>query len=199
MLGAVMDNSDSNEDSKIELKISFPESDQDHRLQLIGINGSIFAILYSGLESNGPISLDCDEWSLVLLAPIKSKGDIFIAGKNVICFGTIESEEGKVDVTALNQLVSFAPPVKSALGASETGGKGEYRIGDDTGVFLNFFQLFNKIIGNIRDKNHEEAQKRFLAGLCTLAAKIEENEEELTMERVLEIWGIELTASDSTD
>ena len=71
-----MQNSNDFNQSDLKLQISFPKSDQDHRLQLVNINESIFAILHSPLESNGPINLYCEDWSLVLLAPIKSKTDL---------------------------------------------------------------------------------------------------------------------------
>ena len=128
-----MENSDKSNESMlpdVRVQIAFPKSDEDHRLQLVGVNGSIFALVYSPLESNGPIRLDCEEWSLIILAPIKSKGDVVISATNVICLNTIESEEGSVSINASNQLANFSSSIKSALGVSEVGERGEYRLED---------------------------------------------------------------------
>ena len=178
--------------SDIGLEIAFPSSDEDHRLQLVGINGSVFAILHRPLESDGPIHLNCEDWSLILLAPIKSKKDVVITGVNVISLSTIESEEASVTIEASNQLVNISPSVKSALESSVKGKSGEYRL-DDPGIFLNYFQMFNKIVSGAREASPEslaEAQKRIITVLCTLAEKIEGKAKDMNIHRVLGIWDI---------
>ncbi|WP_068466787.1 hypothetical protein [Candidatus Protochlamydia phocaeensis] len=174
-----------------KLKIGFPTSTEDRRLQLVDINGSIFAIVYSPLESNGPIRLECEDWSLILLAPIKSKTDIVISAINIIRFNTIESEEGVVNISASNQLVNFASPMTSL--AYETGERGAFQFEDPAALF-NYSQLFNKVVAFARgenlDSSFSEAQKNFMMGLCAIAKKMEPNTEDLNLPRVFGIWDI---------
>src|SRR5579872_7348909 len=91
-----------------KLQIGFLKSNEDHRLQLIEINGSIFAIVHSPLESLGPINLHCEPWSLVLLAPIKSQTNIFISAINIICLNEVESKTGNVNIHATGRFVKFS-------------------------------------------------------------------------------------------
>lgn len=183
----------SNSQPTTKLHIAFPKSDEDHRLQLVEINGSIFAFLFAPLESLGPIRLLCEEWSLVLLAPIKSKTNIVISGINVICLNEIVSEEGNVNLHASNRLVRFADLVQPTEKLSEMGEKGEFHFDDDPGAFLHYYRLFESVVTSIHQKNPDafaEAQQKFLVGLCTLADKIEGKPESLDLKQVLKIWGI---------
>jgi hypothetical protein len=170
------------------LKIGFPRSTEDHRLQLVDVNGSVFAIVHSALESNGPIRLNCEEWSLVLLAPIKSQANIFITAINVIRLNTVESSEGIGNMSASNQLVGFAPPLKQV--AFETGLKGERQFIDDPAGLLTYSQLFRKVVKDSHTDNLPEAQKHFMMCLCAIANKIEPNGEDLNLQRVFGIWDI---------
>lgn len=175
------------------LKISFPKSSEDHRLQLIEINGSIFAIFYSELESNGPINLHCEEWSLFLLAPIKSKADIQISGKNIFCFNEIQSEEASVNVHAANRLVKMTPLIQPQERLDAWGKKGESDLTNDPSTFFNYFQALHKIVTQIHEKTPEsfaEAQNTFLTILYALAGKVEGKMENLNIHRVLGIWDI---------
>lgn len=179
--------------NEIQLRIGFPRSSEDHRLQLVEVNGSIFAIVHSLLESNGPIKLHCEEWSLILLAPIKSKTDIVISAINVVCLNTVESEEGVVSINASNQLVSFVPPAKSSI-VSETGERGKFQFHDDPVALLNHSKLFNKVVSFACGENLEssvvEAQKAFMMSLCAMAQKMDMKTENLNLQRVLGIWDI---------
>lgn len=179
----------------VQLQCSFPKSNEDHRLQLIEINGSIFAVVHSPLESLGPISLHCEEWSLILLAPIKSKTNIFISAINVICLNEIASEEGQLSIHATNRLVKFTPCVKSPEKISEMGERGEYHFHDDPGALLYFYRLFETIVSCAREgktDSFSQAQQAFITGLCTLADKIEKKPENLNLKKVLSLWGIPL-------
>lgn len=172
----------------IKLQIAFPKSDEDHRLQLVGINGSIFAILFAPLESNGPINLFCETWSLILMAPIKSKQDITISAINVICLNEIESEGGSVNIQASNQLVKFAhlPSEKRV----ERGEKGEFQFPDDPTLFMYFYRLFEGIIKEV-DTTPAEAQKKFIVAICGLGDQITGKPEKRELEKVLKLWGIQ--------
>jgi|GEM_PF-1976330 len=177
----------------IKLLISFPKSNEDHRLQLVGINGSIFAIVHSPLESLGPIRLHCEEWSLVLLAPLKSKSSILISAINIICLSEIASEEGNVNIHASNRLVKFPDLIKPAEKVCERGERGEFQLGDDLGSFLYFYRLFEGIVSNARSGSPDllsQAQQQLVAGLCTLADKIKEKTEDLDLLNVLNVWNI---------
>jgi len=176
-----------------KLEIAFPKSDEDHRLQLVGINGSIFAIVHSPLESLGPIHLYCEEWSLVLLAPIKSKTNIVISAINVICLNEIASEEGNVNIHASNRLVKFSHSTNPLKNVSEMGERGEFLFNNDPGALLYYYRLFDSIVNSVRNGSPDsfsEAQQKFLTSLCTLADKIEGKPENLNLHKVLGAWDI---------
>lgn len=176
-----------------KLQIFFPKSNEDHRLQLIDINGAIFAILFSALESKGQIRLNCEDWSLILLAPIKSQADVVISAINIICVNDIQSQEGTVSIEASNQLVKITPSIKSSDRVIVSGKEGEFQFDDDPGSFIYYFQLFNKIVSEVRKDDPAsfiEAQKKFILCLCALAQKLEGQLQELTIHRVLELWKI---------
>lgn len=178
-------------EDNIKMQIAFPKSDEDHRLQLVNINGSMFAILFAPLESNGPINLFCETWSLVLLAPIKSKKDVVISAINVICLNEIVSEEGSVNIQASNQLVKFAHTTKNITEKGER----EFQFGDDPTVFMYFYRLFESVIDHGRNKvvdSLSEAQKQFIVALCALHDKIEGTPEKRDLKKVLQLWGIPL-------
>lgn len=182
--------SDNNIQKNAKLEIIFPKSDQDHRLQLISINGSIFAIVFSALESQGPINLNCEEWSLILLAPIKSKANVDVTAINIICLNEIVSEEGNVNVQASDQLVKFSKPSERSV---ETGGRGEAYFDEDAGALMYYYSLFNNILTNVHANTPEsfaEAQQQFISSLCTLANKIEGSPENLNLDKVFSIWNI---------
>lgn len=179
--------------ANFKLQITFPKSTEDHRLQLVEINGSIFAIIHSPLESNGPIRLNCEDWSLVLLAPIKSKTNILISAINIICLNEIASEEGNVNIHASNRLVKFANMIKPSEKVCEMGENGEYQFDNDPGAFLHFYRLFDSIVSNVRDRNSNslpDAQQKFILSLCSLADKMEEKSENLHLQKVLDIWKV---------
>lgn len=175
-----------------ELQIVFPKSSEDSRLQLVEINGSIFAIVHAPLESQGPIRLYCEDWSLILLSPIKSKTNIVVSAINVICLNTIESEEGNVNLHASNRLVKFGQLIKPAEKVCEMGECGEFDFANDPGTLLYYNRLFDSIVGSIRSGPDffSEAQQKFITSLATLASKIEEKSENLDLEKVFEIWSI---------
>lgn len=182
-----------NEKINAKLQMAFPKCNEDHRLQLVDINGFIFAILHAPLESEGPITLHCEEWSLILLAPIKSKSNILISAINVICLSEIESKEGTINLHASNRLVKFAHLVKSEK-VCEMGECGEFEFDDDPGAFLFYYRLYESILRGIHTNTSEsktEAQQQFIAGLCSLTEKIEENKGDLTLPRVLSYWNIQ--------
>ena len=184
-----MENSNKEE---IKLHVTFPKSSEDHRLQLVEINGSIFAMISSSLESNGPINLYCEDWSLILLAPIKSKTDVNISAINIVCMNEVVSEEGSVKIHASHRLMKYPPSIKAAQKIKTTCYHGEFQFPDDPAAFLNF-QLFHNLLSLIHDKNPDsiiEAQKKFVASLCVLAEKIEGKSENLNLRKVLEIWDI---------
>lgn len=187
-----MDSLDNNKKFNTQLKINFLKSNEDHRLRLVEINGAIFAILHSPLESSGPIQLYCEDWSLVLLAPVKSKTNIVVSAINLICLNEISSEEGNVNIQAANRIVKFSN-VKATGSISELGQVGEFQYNDDPGALLYFYKLFAGIINNINVGSLEsfsEAQQQFIAGLCTLADKMENKPENLDISKVLKIWNI---------
>lgn len=178
---------------QIKLQIAFPKSSEDHRLQMVEINGSIFAIVHGPLESLGPVHLQCEDWSLVLLAPIKSKKGVVISAINVICLNEIESEEGFVNIYASNRLVKFAHHTKTPEKVLEIGERGEFRFEDDPATFLRYYRLFEHVASSVREENSDsffEAQQKFIMSLCALASKIEGKTENLNLHRVLEIWNI---------
>lgn len=188
-----MKNFHSNKHLDIKLQISFPKSDQDHRLQLININGSIFSILFFPLESQGPIQLYCEDWSLILLAPIKSKKNIVISAINVICLNEIQSEEGIINMHASNQLVKFTGLIHPEEKLSEIIEGGEFEFGDDPGALLHYYQTFEGIVNHVREntsKSLSEAQQKFLGSLCSLAEKMQGKTKNLNIHKVLEIWNI---------
>lgn len=177
----------------VRLEITFPKSSEDHRLQLVGINGAVFAILHSPLESLGPIRLHCEEWSLVLLAPLKSRSNIIVSAINLICLSEIASEEGNVNVHASNRLVKFADLFKPAEKVCEMGESGEFQFDNDPGAFLYYYRLFEGVVTNVRNGSPDlltQAQQQFIAGLCTLADKIEGKPVNLDLRKVLGIWNI---------
>ena len=174
-----------------KLEIAFPKSDQDQKLRLISINGSMFAIVHAPLESQGPINLNCKDWSLILLAPIKSKTNITISAINIICLSEIVSEEGDVNILASAQLVKFSP--KQSEKSIETGGRGEFYFQDDAGALLYYYRLYSDILNQIHEGNTEsfyKAQQQFISSLCTLADKIEGKPETLNLYKVLNVWDI---------
>ena len=188
-----MEISNNNTQINAKLQIAFPKSKEDHRLQLVEINGSIFAIVHSPLESLGPICLNCEEWSLVLLAPIKSKTNILISALNIICLNEIASEEGNVTIHASNRLVKFAHLVKPPEKVCEMGERGEFQFDDDPGAFLHYYRLFESIVSSIHAGSADsisEAQQKFIMGLCALADKIEGQPENLNLHKVLGIWDV---------
>lgn len=178
-----------------KLQITFPKSEEDHRLQFIEINGSIFAVLYSPLESFGPIRLHCEDWSLILLAPINSKANILISAKNIICLNEIVSEEGSVNIHASNWLVKFAHLIKPVEKLCEMGERGEFQFDDDPGAFLFYHRLFEGIVDKLRNQSSDsfsEAQQSFIKALCTLADKVKKKPETLDLQKVLATWDIPL-------
>jgi hypothetical protein len=184
--------SSNNDQFDVKLQVTFPKSSEDHRLQLVRINGSIFAILHSSLESNGPINLLCEDWSLVLLAPIKSKTNIVISAINVICLNEIESKEGIVNIQASNRLVKLTPSIKPFEKVYETAKRPVFQL-DDPAALLNCFQLFNKVVKGSREGSANsffEAQQNFITVLCLLAEKIEGKTAQLNIQPVLKIWDI---------
>lgn len=189
-----MQSSNDNMQFDVKLQVTFPKSSEDHRLQLVRINGSIFAILHSPLESNGPINLHCEDWSLVLLAPIKSKTNIEISAINVICLNEIESKEGIVHIQASNRLVKLTPytiPEK----VFETAKHAVSQL-NDPAALLSCFQLFNKVINGAHGEGMSsfvEAQQTFITALCVLADKIDGKKGPLSIQPVLKIWGIQDT------
>jgi hypothetical protein len=175
-------------DPNLKLQIVFPESNQDHRLQLVAINGVVFAIMYSPLESEGPIHLNCTEWSLILLAPIKSKTNVLISAANIVCLSEVVSEAGSVNVHASKMLVKLTRSVEGEK-VCEMGEKGEFVL-DDPGALMYCYRLFEKIVEGARnEKLIADAQHQFISGLCTLAARAHKTEN-LDMKKVLEFWDI---------
>lgn len=188
-----MENFSENGPFDTNLILGFPESSEDHRLQLVGINGAIFAIVYAPLESLGPIRLNCEEWSLILLAPLKSRSNILVSAINVICLGEVISEEGHVNVHASNRLVRFAGLLKPEEKVTEMGERGEFQFGDDPGALLYYYRLFEGIVTSVRSGNLDllpQAQQQFITALCALADKIEESPGNLDLHKVLDIWKI---------
>ncbi len=176
-----------------KLSITFPKSNEDHRLQLVDINGSVFAIVHAPLESLGPIRLYCEEWSLVLLAPIKSKSNIIISATNIICLSEIASEEGNINIHASNHLVKFPNLFTSSEKVCQMGECGEFQLDNDPGAFLYFYRLFEGIVSSVRSKNAgllAEVQQQVITALCTLADKIKAKKESLDIDKVLRIWKI---------
>ena len=184
-----------NENIQLETKVSiaFPKSSEDHRLQLVEINGAIFGLLHSPLESQGPIRLFCDEWSLILLAPIKSKTHVVISAANLICLSEIASEEGNINLHASSQLVNFTHPAQSSGVVCQMGEKGEFLFPDDLGSLVYYYRVFDQMIPLIRSttpSSFSDAQQMFIAILCTLANKIKGNPGNLALHQVLDVWGI---------
>lgn len=184
------------------MEIVFPKSSKDRYLQLVGINGSVFAIVHSPLESNGPIHLQCDDWSLILLAPIKSKSDVIIEGINVIRLNSVESIEGNASITASNQLVNISSTIKAGLGFSEVAKCGEHRLDDESGTLMNYLKLFYDIVKNIYTDTPDsisEAQSKFISSLCTLMAKAKGKKEGMTMHQILGFWDIPILLSKTSN
>ncbi len=187
-----MQDSKNHEQLNIKIKVNFPKSSEDHRLQLVSINGSIFAILHSPLESDGPINLHCEDWSLVLLAPIKSKANIIISAINVICLNEIQSKEGIVNIQASHRLVKLTPSIKPIEKVYETAKYAVSQV-NDPAALLTCFQLFNKVIQGANEDDQAsfvEAQHQFITVLCVLAEKIEGKAVQLNIQPVLQIWDI---------
>ena len=182
-----------NEELRSKLLITFPKSSEDHRLQLVGINGAIFAIVHSPLESLGPIHLSCEEWSLVLLAPLKSKSNIQVSAINIICLSEIASDEGTVNIHASNRLVKFPGLFKSPEKVCEMAECGEFQFDDDPGAFLYYYRLFERIVSSVRSGSPDlisQAQQQVITGICTLADKIKASVENLDILKVMDIWNI---------
>jgi len=91
-----------------------------------------------------------------------------------------------VNIQASNRLVKLTPTVKPADKVHGMSKYGEFRLGDNTAAFLNYFQLFKNIVIGIRDANPDfsEAQKKFTQILCLLAEKVEGSVENLTTLKV---------------
>ncbi len=175
------------------MQIAFPKSSEDHRLQLVDVNGSIFAILHSPLESLGPIRLQCESWSLVLLAEIKSKSNILISATHVICLNEIASEEGNVNIHASHRLVKFTNLIKAHGHICEMGEEGTWQFDDDPGAFLYYYRLFGSMVSNIRRGTSDslvEAQQQMIMSLCTLADKLKGKPGNLDLSQVLKAWDI---------
>lgn len=188
-----MENLNENINLNSKLSITFPKSNEDHRLQLVGINGAIFAIVHSPLESNGPIRLNCEEWSLILLSPLKSKSNILVSAINVICLSEISSEEGNVNIHASNILVKSVNSIKPSEKLCEIGERGEFQFDNDLGSFLYYYQLFMGIVNSVRKESPDllsQSQQQFIIGLCALADKIKGKSENLDLHKVLDIWSI---------
>ena len=182
----------------VKLEISFPKSSEDHRLQLVEINGAVFAILYAPLESVGPIRLYCEKWSLVIMAPLKSESNILVSATNVICLSEIVSAKGNVNVHASHLLVKFADLFRPRERVSEMGERGEYELNDDPGFLIYIYRLFEGIVQKVSDPNPQtlaHGQQQFLSALCAIADKIEKKEGGLDLRQVLQIWGIPTTVS----
>ena len=176
-----------------KLEIHFPKSNEDHRLQLVSVNGSIFAILFGSLESLGPFRLECEEWSLVILSPIKSQTNVLVFGINVICLSEIISVEGSVNVHAKNRLVKFGDMFKAKETVSEMGEKSESQFDDDAGGLLYYYKQFESIIESTRNPTPEsiaDAQQKMIASLYTLADKVKGKPGDLNVEDALKVWNI---------
>lgn len=181
-----------------KLKIDFPKSNEDHRLQLVNINGSIFAVVHSPLESQGPILLNCESWSLVLLAPIKSKTNILISAINVICLNEIASDEGTLNIHATNRLVKFGNFLAISEKICTLGEGGEFQFDDDFGSLMFYHRLFHDIVSDVRKKTpaaFSEAQQKFITSLCTLADKVEKRPDNLDLQKALSVWKIPYLSS----
>lgn len=193
-----MENPPADDHFNVKLQIAFPKSSEDHRLQLVQINGAVFAILHSPLESNGPINLNCQDWSLVLLSPIRSKTHVEITAINIICLNEVKSEEGDVTIQASNRLVQLTPGIKHSESSIAVGENGQFLLDDDPGAFLKYFKLFNKIVSGARDENPDslkETHQNFILGLCALAEMIEGKTIDLDLHKILAFWEIpDLTA-----
>jgi hypothetical protein len=174
----------------LRLKIAFPKSSEDHRLQLIEINGAMFAIVHSPLESEGPIRLLCEGWSLILLAPLKSRTNILVSAINVVVLSEISSEEGHVSLHASNRLVKFT---QSPQKISQMGERGEFQFNDDLGSLLYYYRSFDRIVNHIREGSPaalSQAEQTLIMSLCALADKMEGKKGNLNLHEVLKIWGI---------
>ncbi|MBA2369827.1 MAG: hypothetical protein H0V82_12545 [Candidatus Protochlamydia sp.] len=181
------------QNNNTKLHIAFPKSTEDRRLQLVEINGSFFAIIHSPLESDGPIQLYCDEWSLVILASLKSKSNIVISAQNIICLSEIESKDGHVNIHASKHLVKFAQSIRPLEKISEIVEGREFNFGDDPGAYLHYYKLLENMLKSVQDGNPEalsQAQQKFIMFLCGLAEKIEGTVANLNFLKVLDIWGI---------
>jgi hypothetical protein len=188
-----MTSTEDNQKPDVKLEIAFPRSDKDYRIQLVKINNSIFAIVHSPLESQGPIHLDCPDWSLVLLSPIKSKVGVEISAINLICLNTIESQESNIKLNALNRLVKFGEVLKPSANLTETAEGGVFHVTDELGSGFYFHQLFHGIIKSIHSDTPEavsEAQQDFITCLCAVAGKMEKTTDLLDLQKVLNIWNI---------
>lgn len=180
-------------DENNSIIVTFPKSSEDHRLQLVSINGAFFAIVHAPLESDGPIRLHCEEWSLILLAPIKSKEDIVISAINIICLGEIASEGGNINIHASNQLVKLVDLIKPEEKVCQMGESGEFQLDDNPGFFLYYYRLLDDIVNHVRLGDPSliyEAQKQVIACLCTLADKMVGKSKNLSLQKVLDIWNI---------
>ena len=176
-----------------QVLIAFPKSSEDHRLQLVAINGAIFAIVHSPLESLGPIRLYCEEWSLILLAPLKSRSNIVVSAINVICLSEIVSENGNVNVHASNRLVKFPDLFKPIGKVSEMGERGEFEFANDPKILLHYYRLFEGVVDGVLSGSSEllsEAQQKFITVLCSLAGEIDGRSEKLDLIQTLSIWKI---------
>lgn len=180
------------ENSNIKLQVAFPKSDQDHRLQLVAVNSSIFAIIHAPLQSDGDINLNCEDWNLILLSPINSKKKVQISAINLFCFSEIAAQE-EIEIAVSKRLVTFSSP-QSPKKVHESIGVEKSSFGDDPACLLQQVKLLNGLLTCIHDSNPDallEAQTRFITFLCTLAEKIEGNQQKLNIQNVLTFWNIE--------
>lgn len=175
------------------LKISFPESSEDNKLQLVDINGSIFAIFISPLESNGPIHLNCEDWNLILSTPIKSEQDVVISGNHIVCLSDISSNEENVQINADNLLVSFTSLKNSSGKRFKSRALKKVQFIDDHSSVLSFSQLIYSVVTGARSgdpSSISEAQKNFVVILCMLAHKIKKTDKNLSLKECLDVWNI---------
>lgn len=185
-----------------QLKISFPESSEDNKLQLVDINGSIFAIIHSPLESHGPIHLNCEDWNLILLAPIKSDADIVISGEHIICLSEISSKKEKVKIHASNKLVSFISMKNASGNKFDVQALKKIQFDDDHSTILHLVQLLQGVVLSARSADPSsiaQAQKNFVVALCTLSHKVKGTDKNLTLKECLDVWDVMYVEPPQTD
>ena len=183
------------ETENCKISINFPKSSEDHRIQLFEINGAVFAIVFAPLESTGPINLLCEKWSLILLAPIKSASSIKISADTIICLSDISSDEGSIDIHADGYFIKYSQSTGSNKELKTTAKKGVFNYSDDPGYLLFLYRQFEDVVLSIRSGTPEsasKAQNNIITALCTLADKISDKKEDMTIRKAIEKWGIAL-------